>query len=1031
MIEIACSPKLKTLVDGLGDDWEAALIPELPFPLAYTLEKLRRKNYAWEFLLKDTLHILLKYLAIISTADYLHTSREPDFDVNDGLKQLMRNMSEGHWMEIIRACALRKGKRAVLALPEVYSELEKGELSAGLVFPRIGIKTGRQGILSTLITARNKFFGHGMSLSREEKEQITPQVTRLLRAALAIGRPLWRYDLVHMFQRDGLDMRPLELRGLSDFRRVALPDNASGADCFLMLNNRFVLKLFPMIYGSSPEKHHSASILDEESELYILNQIAGKKVPAYMGLNGGSIRRTDLKSQINEVMQKKRVWENRKDIATEYALEFINKKTAFKIEDAERNNLYIPERYVDRDSVSQIIRDFINDKDSRALFMTGVSGAGKTAAAIHFIRQLNTEKHAAILIRAVELPTNVVKPKRFEHWLSAELGLQGVFSEILARASKVGNGRFVILIDGMNEFIAAGRDASLLFGALNHFIADYADHTALKVIMTSRSDSLGVFLPKGSLPLEADESLYFRPHGADYYEIGLLADDEVVDMLARLQVHKSVAKEYLLSGGEKIRNPSILAKVASGAIAPEDLVHMDRHRITTRFLVKRIGRDRHLKHALIDLVELMGKSKDMVVSADILEKRAPKMLQRLQADNSRILTTLRDLEIIQQIDFEDDESLPSWKLSISHDSIFEVISRMQAKRRLYFSLKNTSGIILIVLATVWLAAYILGSVMENLVDRKVENLRVSIYERIDGLSLAANEESVAKAGYERYLGNIKKAVLGIRLIFYGFFSSIVFALTAPIALLLLSNDLLTFLKDRKDIKNRDVRLLYFGREETIKSTKKLMKYLYPSMVLFIIITLTISAFSSNVFIITSPLLFLMAVLIVIVMPIIGISHVRNALNGSALLKEYSFSKESRRDNRFSFVRLAAVLSLSIGYTLFFCQLSGEYFLPKETIRDVKGRFASISSERDREIINTYPISKYTPEKLLSLYPQRAIEAITEYEKNIAHKLLEPESKKDSMVYNGLIFLWVGVLLSLGISQVVVVEIGARIYNRHK
>ena len=95
MLELHATPALEALAADLDGDWEASRLECLPFPIAYTLLRLRRSDYEWELLLKDMPNILLKYVAIVGAADYLASS-EPDFDVNEELQQLALNMSLDH-----------------------------------------------------------------------------------------------------------------------------------------------------------------------------------------------------------------------------------------------------------------------------------------------------------------------------------------------------------------------------------------------------------------------------------------------------------------------------------------------------------------------------------------------------------------------------------------------------------------------------------------------------------------------------------------------------------------------------------------------------------------------------------------------------------------------------------------------------------------------------------------------------------------------------------------------------------------------
>jgi len=257
MLEVQFTPELETLISELDDAWESEIIETLPFPIAYTLERVRQENYAWDFLLKDMLEVLLKYVAHISLAEYLYESDEPDFDVNECLKNFARPMSLGHWYKIIKSCADRGRNRKITGLSEAFRHIEQGEFRARLLDPGRNLKTDRQGLLSSLITARNKLYGHGSSLTKNEKDLAAPVIIGLLRAVLSLLSPLWGYDLVHVFEGKA-GSHAIRLRGLNDFPEIGIPDHPGTERLFLYSGDRPVLRIFPIIFltnRQSPIRH--------------------------------------------------------------------------------------------------------------------------------------------------------------------------------------------------------------------------------------------------------------------------------------------------------------------------------------------------------------------------------------------------------------------------------------------------------------------------------------------------------------------------------------------------------------------------------------------------------------------------------------------------------------------------------------------------------------------------------------------------------------------------------------------------------
>ena len=86
MLAFRISKDMATRLSSYDESWESDLLSRLLFPLAYALLRIRHEEVPWDVLLKDALHTLLKYLALLGTSEYLLSARALDYDINDELK---------------------------------------------------------------------------------------------------------------------------------------------------------------------------------------------------------------------------------------------------------------------------------------------------------------------------------------------------------------------------------------------------------------------------------------------------------------------------------------------------------------------------------------------------------------------------------------------------------------------------------------------------------------------------------------------------------------------------------------------------------------------------------------------------------------------------------------------------------------------------------------------------------------------------------------------------------------------------------
>ncbi len=672
---------------SLDDAWESSLVERLPFPLAFHLKCLRRDDYPWDFLLKDTLHMVLKYLAVVAAADYLQSHGEPDYDINEQLQNFRINMSEGHWLRLLRTCCASDGTRIIGEMNELFEVTEKGDFQARISWPETNLRSHNAGILSLLVMIRNKMLGHGKSPSEEDKLLVKPRIVGLHRVVWHLFEPIWKYDLVYHFDRKP-DAGPYVLRGTSGFPKPDLPVQAPLSKCFLWCGDRS-LNLYPLFLSDKPRIASQITLIDLDSEQYILEHIDSRFKPEYVGVGGAVYKPGHPDDRLQAMLEKKRVWSKRQDVELEEVLGKLRRKTTEALEDIENNNIYKPGSYFHRKGPEEQFSAFVDDRDSRALIVSGSSGCGKTTSVVHFIRTLLSAGKHVMLIRALELPERIQKPKEFARWITEYVGYGGDFADILQYLDSTGTDKLILVVDGLNEFTARGRDASRLFSNINHFLADHRHSGTLKMLITFRSDSLSFFLPGNRLPVDVIEEAYYRPGGKDFYEIGTLSEQEGLKMLKTLKIATGEATEIIAMLAPSLRTPLVLYKIAGGAIAPGDLKGMASWTITTRFLGRRLGRDKELRKLCTELMAAMGKSRDMNLTEEQLEKNNPRLLSKLKAGNNRLLNVLSDLEIIQQIRTEDKSGNPTSAILLAHDTIFEGLEKAAkrvAQRRILYLL---------------------------------------------------------------------------------------------------------------------------------------------------------------------------------------------------------------------------------------------------------------------------------------------------------------------------------------------------------
>jgi hypothetical protein len=677
MLELSLSSETTERLARLDVAWEQEMLQRLPFPLAYAVNRVRQEEVPWDVLLKDAVNALVRYTALLGVSEYLASGDKPDHDVNDEVMNLARPVSDGDWWKLAKACAHRQAPGRPLAeMAAAILRMEREDaLRVSMAWDRYCIRSGPLSPVLTLVHARNRLYAHGVTPTGPEKAQASAQIRQLFRLVLDELAAIWSYDLCVPLP-EGKTRQHYLLRGIGGFTKVTPPAGVSADQAYLRLPNGSVLLLHPLTLGEPTEGAVRGSLLDQTAELYLLNQIKLQKtmVPVYLGMAGDQPERRDLSASFDTLLTGKQVWAKRQDVPVERVLQYVAKKSRDSLEYFEWNNLYDPSRHVERPAVEGVVDQFIADDSSRLLFIAGESGSGKTATSIHIARRLLDDNVPVYVGRAVELPTKVGGGvHRLEEWLCALHGYASPFTKILEQATHGPSGRFVIILDGLNEFLSAGRDLEGLWRTINAFVDSHAGRKALKVVVTTRidGDSLNIYFPHSRVPEFANHGLFRLVDGKPWMVIPSLAPEEIGAMLRAYGMDPQTAATAQQMHGGKLANPNLLSRYAEGVLSGDDLKEVGKDGITKRFVQRRVAKDNELRKNLDRLVATLGKSRALEMTLDQIAKHDPGLAIALTARNNRLLHRMRELGLVILNRGEDEEGQLTQSVALGDDSLFE------------------------------------------------------------------------------------------------------------------------------------------------------------------------------------------------------------------------------------------------------------------------------------------------------------------------------------------------------------------------
>lgn len=727
-LKISVGDELERVIESLDSAWEEKLIDRAPFLIAYSLNRLKKENYDWTFLLRDTLNAILRYLALISVNEYLQASMEPDYELNEEIKtKITRPVSEGTWFDLYKKCLLKVD--AQLKIPELlesYDVLEGNkDFEVRIDYPRYEKKVGKLGLLQSLIFLRNRD-AHGPFLEKNEMHNALLKVLGILRANLFLLEPVLKYEYCQKIKEKDQDYYLLQ--GIKNFEIIEYDAGLSVKTQNFLRNpetKSISLILFPFVLA---EKEKGS--LGNLGELYLLNYLT-KSSPEYEGLALGIRSKKEYLRHVLSHFKLKRVFEKKKDVELESLEEFALQKGKQKLEFLKDKNLYDPEHFVQRKDFEENLSLFL-DSDKNIFLVFGKSGCGKTSALCHFTKGQIEDEQVALFLRCETLAPILANPLKLEEYLLSEFGYEGKLDELLNYLEKKKK-RFILIFDGINEFSWTSEriDSSHLFLTINQLITKLNILSPLKIVISSRIENkremfkedehFYSFIPEDKYFLDTETGKYF-------YILNEFSEKELTKAMDVFSFEEDEAEMIKADKKGTLKNPFLFKLFSENIASGKKIKKVSENRIIGANIKKKLKDKKKLVPLLDQLIKTMDRLKDMNPSLERLREKKPRLYKRLTWDKWRALNQLEDIEMTKIQDVYGEKGIASKVISYNHDKIFKFMKRRQNKQQFRNLLMFILTILFLFLSVNFIVEVPIKkekSKVESLISELIEKIKTS------------------------------------------------------------------------------------------------------------------------------------------------------------------------------------------------------------------------------------------------------------------------------------------------------------------
>lgn len=446
-------------LSGLGEA-EQAIIDAYPYLIAYPFKLMLEEKNSFQKLqlMKDVFLNLLKYLGLLTATEYFFSALKSD-EINNLFKEKLYQPHFGHWNHFIReSLAILEGRDHQFLIPELPDYYKRVQLNKKAPkyaletrftdeMGEIQVKKKSLTAIDGLINFRNRYIGHGVTLSPEQSREVFdthyPLLLDLLSAMdFCTSYPLFRYKDGVIYRLMGISAAAADQEAVPDKKTgniwLGTPQGSSpGSSPGTRL---------PLVPFFIPPEQYMAG-LSADIQLFIYEQHTSRRILYFSPEQTAGEAAGEPVAMLDELLAEKdrRPAVAAAEIDRDEVAQTAEACSRRALKELEQERKVLPGIYQSRGDNEAEIQSFL-DSAAALYFLAAEAGSGKTNLMAETCRKAGEAGRPVLLLRAgrqEESDIGVVLNRLFN------LAEGDDFSQI--DGLKQAPSSLLILIDGGNE----------------------------------------------------------------------------------------------------------------------------------------------------------------------------------------------------------------------------------------------------------------------------------------------------------------------------------------------------------------------------------------------------------------------------------------------------------------------------------------------------------------------------------------------------------------------------------------------------
>jgi len=435
------------------DDDDEKIIQFYPYSIAYPFKQMLDEKNGFQKIqiMKDVFLNLLKYLGLLAATEYFFSDKKSKM-ITNLFRDKLYQPHFGNWNHFIRETLsfldIEGHTFLVHEIPAFYKNVETGKKSRK--YKLESHFTDEMGDVQTvfreftaiggLINFRNRFIGHGVTLSQQKSEILYNIYYPILKELLVTMEFLPKYPLFKVCKG-----KRVRLMGIQP-KEEGIDPGLISKSCSLWIEtpNGQQQPLVP--FYISPEQY--LADVSENIQLFIYEQYTSKRIIYFSPEQETGETSGEPVRLLNEMIKNKTRLDpvELNDLSEEMFETALNDESNTTIEELSREQKIIAGIYQSREDNEQSIRSFVSSPKP-LYFLAAEAGSGKTNLMAEMYRQLSGDGKKVLLLKALRLSDS-----KMTDILKMVLNLKDIegleSSELFNRKS---SDPLIILLDGCNE----------------------------------------------------------------------------------------------------------------------------------------------------------------------------------------------------------------------------------------------------------------------------------------------------------------------------------------------------------------------------------------------------------------------------------------------------------------------------------------------------------------------------------------------------------------------------------------------------